>query len=148
MIKVCVLGDSGVGKTSLIDRLSGSEFELMYTPTTEIYNTEINFNEHKFNLEEHPSSKVFNFIGTYDMAIIMFDTTSRNSYKNVNFWVAKFLTANKDKKYIIVGNKIDNVKDAEIIEGYFKGISVKDNIKCFDILEEILNKISDKRISE
>ena len=85
MIKVCVLGDSGVGKTSLIDRLSGSEFELMYTPTTEIYNTEINFNEHKFNLEEHPSSKVFNFIYTYDMAIIMFDTTSQNSYKNINF---------------------------------------------------------------
>ena len=123
--KLLLLGDGGVGKTTLRTRYMGK------TPSSSYYMTlgaDFSFKEfkyHDFNVRLHiwdiagqPQFKSISgaFYQGADGALILFDVTNKTSLKNVKNWLDKVLQKNKTGREIpivIIGNKIDTRKDSQ-----------------------------------
>merc|ERR1711862_958491 len=93
--KLVLVGDGGVGKTTFVKRHRTGEFERKYLATIGVevhplkFNT--NFGEITFSCWDTAGQEKFGGLrdGYYiqgKCAIIMFDVTSRQSYKNVPNW--------------------------------------------------------------
>jgi len=118
--KICVVGDGGVGKTSMVLRYCENSFKENYIMTIGS-----NFSTKQVNLPDHPNISVklqlwdlagqkhFSFVRPpfYRGAtgiVYVFDLTRRSSFANLNGWrieVEKVIGTGKP--YILVGNKLD-----------------------------------------
>ena len=139
--KAILLGDTGVGKTSLIKVTIGEKVEEneISTLTPSYIQKYYNIDKIKYAInlwdtagqEKYRSlSKLF-FKGT-DIAIIVYDITNKNSFTNLNNWIDAFKeNNNSDSKCIfgIVGNKSDMIKQQKIdeneAENYAKSLGIK-----------------------
>ncbi|KJZ76352.1 GTP-binding nuclear protein spi1 [Hirsutella minnesotensis 3608] len=113
--KLVIVGDGGVGKTTLMKRLS-SGFEARYIPTVGAEVHPIKFTTDKgqviFNTWNTAGQEKFGglkdgFFANSQCGIIMFDVTSRVSYKNVPMWYRDIIRICKEIPIILVGNKVD-----------------------------------------
>jgi small GTP-binding protein len=116
-VKILIIGDSGVGKSSFLSRYTDSKFNTNHIITMGI--------EFKYRLTTHYSNifqimlwdtsgqKIFShIIDTYlkglDGIIIMYDVTNRSSFINISKWMDKIkLNSNTSTNVILIGNKID-----------------------------------------
>ena len=120
--KIILLGDSNVGKTSLISKyLTGTVQDCpMPTLTTEfaIKLIEIDGGGYiKAQIWDTPGQEqyreiTFNHLKKFVGGIIVYDITKRNTFENVESWV-KILKekCEKDCVIILVGNKLDIVEN-------------------------------------
>ena len=127
LLKIIVLGDPAVGKTSLIKRLAENEFKEDYKPTlgVNIINKEMLFENQ--NLEknkaqvrvilvlwdvtgqiEYNISREKVFYGA-DGALLVYDITRSQTLQNIeDKWLNDFKKyAKQDGNYILIGNKLD-----------------------------------------
>ena len=115
--KIILIGDSGVGKTSLSLKAVKNEYEDFYTPTIgfEFYSFFIRINYYiiKLNIwdtcgQEVYKSLITSFYRNSSLAIIMYSINDRQSYINVESWLNEIKTAsNPDTKVFLIGNKCD-----------------------------------------
>jgi len=108
--RIIILGDKGVGKTSLIKRHSTGDF-------TEEYVTTKGNNMHSLKIQTNSGLVTLNIwdLELLDTAkncladafIIMFDVTNQDSYKNVNKWYQAAKLDNKNAPIVLCGNKVD-----------------------------------------
>lgn len=111
--KCALLGSGGVGKTTFIKRLGGEGFEVKYLPTTgvEISTFEtgagLEFNICDYSGQERYQGIDYDGIRDSDLIILMFDLTSKITYKSLDYYyrIAKELAP--DASIVICGNKID-----------------------------------------
>eukprot|EP00919_Chromeraceae_sp_WS-2016_P002866 GHVR01007075.1.p1 GENE.GHVR01007075.1~~GHVR01007075.1.p1 ORF type:complete len:234 (+),score=53.08 GHVR01007075.1:65-703(+) len=120
--KLVLVGDGGVGKTTLVKRHLTGEFEKKYIATLGVevvplvfYTTHGNI---KFNVWDTAGQEKFGGLrdGYYiqgECAIIMFDVTSRVTYKNVPNWYRDLVRVCETIPMVLVGNKVD-VKDRQV----------------------------------
>ena len=113
---VLVVGDGGVGKTTLINRLKGESFSPKYSPTSSYDITEIiNHNmQTKFVFYDIAGQEKYeNYIEsiirntTIHFVIYMFDATSKLSHRSLNSWMNKISNLCSTIPYTILCNKID-----------------------------------------
>ncbi len=145
-LNVALIGDSGVGKSTLLNRLTTGEFEKKYTPTLEQTDVILRFTckgadqktfdltmkvrDYGGQLKYSPPSPMFS--ENCDAAIVMFDVTNESTYQNVKFWTNKFFLEKPEAPTVVCGNKVD-VKDRRVrpdsISGhqYYCDISAKSN---------------------
>lgn len=114
--KVILVGDAGVGKTTFIKRHRTGEFEKRYIATiaAEVHKLKFHTNNGTivFDLWDCAGDDRFAGLGEgyytgADAAIIMFDVTNKNSYKNLDKW---YQSIKKKRGYIpivICGNKVE-----------------------------------------
>ena len=116
-IKVILLGDSGVGKTNLINIVTGKEFN--ENENVSIANSlskkiiKLNENEYKINLWDTIGQEKFRqltklFYYNSKIVIFVYDITSRESFNSLPNWVKEVeeIIGNDIIKGLI-GNKID-----------------------------------------
>ena len=107
--KILILGDGGVGKTSLINNYLFNTFEEKYIPT---YNNINILQNNKYIFYDYPGQEKYSThdinLSYIDICIIMYDITNKLSYKNIEFWKQKVQNLCDDIPTIIVGNKIDS----------------------------------------
>lgn len=120
--KVIVVGDGGVGKTTFIKRHLTGEFEKKYNATIGVEVHPIRFFTNRgvvcFNVWDTAGQEQFGGLkdGYYiggQSAIIMFDVTSRITYKNVPRWHRDIFRICDAIPIVLVGNKVD-VKDRKV----------------------------------
>ncbi|KAF4659804.1 serine/threonine protein kinase Ran1 [Perkinsus olseni] len=120
--KLLLVGDGGVGKTTLVKRHLTGEFEKKYIPTlgVEVHPLKFmtNCGEIIFNVWDTAGQEKFGGLrdGYYiqgQCAIIMFDVTSRITYKNVPNWHRDIVRVCENIPIVLVGNKVD-VKDRQV----------------------------------
>mmetsp|Transcript_86600 Transcript_86600/g.136654 ORF Transcript_86600/g.136654 Transcript_86600/m.136654 type:complete len:212 (+) Transcript_86600:60-695(+) len=120
--KLVLVGDGGVGKTTLVKRHLTGEFEKKYIPTlgVEVHPLKFctNCGPFTFNVWDTAGQERFGGlrVGYYiqaQCAIIMFDVTSRITYKNVPNWHRDIVRVCENIPIVLVGNKVD-VKDRQV----------------------------------
>mmetsp|Transcript_86599 Transcript_86599/g.136652 ORF Transcript_86599/g.136652 Transcript_86599/m.136652 type:complete len:210 (+) Transcript_86599:60-689(+) len=118
--KLVLVGDGGVGKTTLVKRHLTGEFEKKYIPTlgVEVHPLKFctNCGPFTFNVWEtfaHERSFRDGYYIQAQCAIIMFDVTSRITYKNVPNWHRDIVRVCENIPIVLVGNKVD-VKDRQV----------------------------------
>lgn len=120
--KLILVGDGGVGKTTFVKRHLTGEFEKKYIPTlgVEVHplKFQTNYGKTQFNVWDTAGQEKFGGLrdGYYiksDCAIIMFDVSSRITYKNVPNWYRDICRVCEVIPMVLVGNKVD-VKDRQV----------------------------------
>jgi small GTP-binding protein len=132
-MKILLLGDAGVGKTSFIRALMNGDFITKYIPTYEYhkYSLIINKNTYTFidTCGQHKNCEYSSIIqdNHIDYVIIMYDINSLISFKNINLW-EKHIP--KNIPFLIIGNKSDikNIIDSHYISISTKRLSNIDNV--------------------
>ena len=115
-INLLLIGSGGVGKSSLIRKLLTGRFKEKYDATigAKVYELVLNTSngEVTINVWDTAGQEKFGSLrDTYytkaDMAIIMFDLTSRTTYNNIPQWHRDITNVKPDIPIVIVGNKLD-----------------------------------------
>eukprot|EP00928_Gymnodinium_smaydae_P002832 TRINITY_DN11034_c0_g1_i1.p1 TRINITY_DN11034_c0_g1~~TRINITY_DN11034_c0_g1_i1.p1 ORF type:complete len:254 (+),score=25.93 TRINITY_DN11034_c0_g1_i1:49-810(+) len=120
--KLVLVGDGGVGKTTLVKRHVSGEFTKKYVPTLGVEISQLRFETNcgpiVFNVWDTAGQEKFGglrdgyYVGSHG-AIIMFDVTSRITYQNVPKWFQDIQRACGSLPCVLVGNKVD-VKEREV----------------------------------
>lgn len=135
--KVCILGDEGVGKTSLIRRFTENKFEEDFTGQRRIHKTE----EIYVSIVEKglPRSDVIT-LNIWDLvddvtrnqalinakgALLVCDMADKNTLYPVEYWRNELHSKTGEVPVIVVGNKSDLVSETGISEENLKGMAGK-----------------------
>ncbi|CDF35794.1 small GTP-binding protein of Ran family [Chondrus crispus] len=120
--KVVLVGDGGVGKTTFVKRHISGEFEKRYLATmgVEVHPLKFftNFGPILMNVWDTAGQEKLGGLrdGYYiqgNAAIIMFDVTSRMTYKNVPQWHRDLVRVCENIPIVLCGNKVD-IKDRKV----------------------------------
>jgi len=138
--KLILVGDGGTGKTTFVKRHLTGEFEKKYVATlgVEVHplNFHTNYGQIVFNVWDTAGQEKFGGLrdGYYiqgKCAIIMFDVTSRVTYKSVANWHRDLVRVCENIPIVLCGNKVD-IKDRKV---KIKQITFhrKKNLQYYDI---------------
>eukprot|EP00761_Pharyngomonas_kirbyi_P011382 gb/GECH01011407.1/.p1 GENE.gb/GECH01011407.1/~~gb/GECH01011407.1/.p1 ORF type:complete len:218 (+),score=47.05 gb/GECH01011407.1/:1-654(+) len=120
--KLLLVGDGGVGKTTFVKRHKTGEFEKKYIATIGVEVSSLDFYTSMgpvvFNVWDTAGQEKFGGLrdGYYingQAAIIMFDVTSRPTYKNVPVWHKDIVRVCENIPVVLCGNKVD-VQDRKV----------------------------------
>ena len=174
-VKIILLGESGVGKTSIINRYLNDEFASDSLSTLGSYTSkkEITKNKTKYLLDiwdtsgqEQYHSITNLFINGSDIVILVYSIDSKTSFTGLNFWYNSVKEKLGNDNYIlaIVGSKSDLALEEQVSEeegkkfakeknAKFKLVSAKMDVKginnLFDsLLDEYIGSTNSKKESE
>ena len=125
-IKVIILGDSYVGKSSLINRLINNKFvELSSTLSIEYHTYIISINDYKIRMQlwdtagqEKYNSIISNYYKGTDVAIFVYSIDKQESFENIQMWFKHLKENNEDSLNILIGNKLDMEKEGARVVSY------------------------------
>ena len=160
-LKVILVGNSGVGKTNLINVLTGRKFEqsIMTTTISTYVEKKMEMGNKKYNLEIwdtagqekfHSLTKLF--IKESRIVLFVYNITDKNSFTEIKSWV-KIVKEVLDDKFVmgLAGNKkdlflkevINEVKGkekAKEIGAIFKLTSAKEGEGIHELMESLLKE--------
>ena len=161
-IKIILVGESGTGKTNLINTYFGKSFNINTESSIDLQNSiklfEINNTKCMINIwdtmgQEKYRSWTKSFFRETDIVIFVYDITSKKSFTELDYWVniviqeigkeAIFgLAANKNDLYLYEKVKL---KDGELyankINAIFASTSAKSDPLSFrDLIQKLLGK--------
>ena len=165
-IKVILIGESGTGKTSLINATMGLKFkDVLESTTTNSFSSKtitINNKEYVLNLWDTIGQEKFRsltkiFIKDSKIVILVYDITRKASFNELNFWLKMIQDILGDEPILgICGNKSDlfvkeQVKEEEVKKYSeeknipFKLTSAKNPMSFNKFLEDLVKKYLEKR---
>ena len=166
-IKIGLLGDSGVGKTNIINSILRVKFNEEEISTIISYKFEIKVilrKENKVKLivwdtsgQEGFRSLALKTIKNIDGIVLVFDVTNRKSFENISSWLNLIKEKTENKPHVILfGNKSDvekekwNITNQEIKQCVkrtkldFFEVSAKKNQGINEGLSYLTNNLYDK----
>lgn len=171
--KIVLLGESSVGKSSILERLQNNSFndnksstigaafvsKKIITTSNDLINLQI--------WDTAGQERFHNLTPLYyrnsNISIIVFDLDNLESFKKAEYWIIELTNYINDEidvqnmEIILVGNKLDLLKnekcefDDEVIKFIQKNpkivkyfkTSAKENIQIFELFDFIINNIND-----
>ncbi|MFX0048731.1 MAG: Rab family GTPase [Candidatus Hermodarchaeota archaeon] len=169
IIKICLLGEANVGKTSLVYRFIENKFRMNYKSTLGV-----NLLKKDTNFEEYGnvSAQIWDLGGQESFrslrklylegangALVIYDCTNRSSYEKLEDWILDFKEARGDEPLLLIGNKDDltdsiKVQESEGIElakshnMEFMPTSAKTGSNVESAFNEIIKRILKKKLEE
>ncbi|XP_063899976.1 uncharacterized protein LOC135119496 [Zophobas morio] len=161
LFKLLLIGDSGVGKTSILFRFSDDSFSPTFISTIgidfKIRTIQLDDKNIKLQIWDTAGQERFRTITTayYRGAmgiLLVYDVTSRGSFENITQWLSNIKShASENVEKIILANKCD-VEEREVSEEEGRALSeehgitlietsAKANINVYEAFEEIAKMI-------
>ena len=122
--KVIIIGDSGVGKSSLANKAIKNTFEAAYNATIgfDCFQFFVKINNKVVKLQvwdtcgqEAYQSLITNFYRNCSLAIMVYAINKKSTYDNLDEWLKELKTeSNPDAKIFLIGNKCDLEKQREV----------------------------------
>ena len=144
-IQLLVIGDSSVGKTSLITRYTNGTFKEEYLATVglDYYSKVEAINNQTINIklwdtagQERYKSLTQNYFRNAEGVLLTYDVTNSESFDNLKDWIGSIKTNMEGKNIflplIIVGNKIDMEDSREINKEDAEKFASDNNYKYFE----------------
>ena len=159
-IKLILLGETGVGKTSILQRFVNDEF-VDKSPSS--IGIDYNFKKMKYNNKTY-QIQIFDTAGQerfksliksyYNMGkgyLIVFDLSNNDSLNALKDWIEDVKENVEDPKFIILGNKDDLQKSKKLsddiikkqLENYKDVIYIKTSAKADTNIKETFEKMID-----
>ena len=140
--KIILVGNSSVGKTSLINRYMGFGFEEKYPCTI---NADFKIKSLSINEVIGAELTVWDTCGQEKYkaltrqyfkdahgVILLYDVTNEDSFKGLTSWLAEIRNnSNKDVSIVLVGNKID-LNDRKITKEVASEFAIKNGLFYFE----------------
>eukprot|EP00826_Nyctotherus_ovalis_P054358 TRINITY_DN7113_c0_g1_i6.p1 TRINITY_DN7113_c0_g1~~TRINITY_DN7113_c0_g1_i6.p1 ORF type:complete len:215 (-),score=43.59 TRINITY_DN7113_c0_g1_i6:118-762(-) len=163
--KVVLLGDAGVGKTSILNRFIFDKFDMVVVSTfiPGFYQKSVavpgGFSPMPLQIWDTAGQEIYHSTATFyykkaAAAVVVYDLTKKATFETAKSWIEEVRNVVSDDILIVlVGNKLDLLADQKVslatIEAYAKeaGInsilaSAKDNIGIKNIFEYIAQELS------
>ena len=164
LLKLVMIGDSGVGKTNILSRYINNEFSSITKATVgvEFFSTIIKKNNKLIKLQiwdtagqERYKSITSAYYKGAKGAFVVYDITKMKTFKNLDKWITELkANGNEDIYIILIGNKLDLEKNREVMTndvkrkaeelkvGYFETSAIDgSNIEhAFDVIVEEMSK--------
>ena len=141
IVKLLLLGDSSVGKTSIIIKYISNKFmdTNIATLGVDYMDKTVDYNNLKVFLqiwdtsgEEKFRSITRNFYRNADGLLVVFDLTCKESFNHVKNWINQAKEHKNDIKTILVGNKLDLEDEREVDKETALKFAEKNNLKYLE----------------
>uniref|UniRef100_T1JBV4 Ras-related protein Rab-7a n=1 Tax=Strigamia maritima TaxID=126957 RepID=T1JBV4_STRMM len=146
LLKVIILGDSGVGKTSLMNQYVNKKFSNQYKATIafDFLTKELMIDDRLVTMmiwgtagQERFQPLKVNFYRGADCCVLVFDVTLPSSFKSLDSWRDEFLiqASPRDPKnfpFVVLGNKIELETRAVSLKRAQGWCQSKNNIPYFE----------------
>ena len=122
--KILLLGDSAVGKTSLLTKYVNNTFQEQHIATIGVEYKDKYIIKNDFNIrlqiwdtagQERFHSISKNLYRGTNGVLFVYDITSKESFDNLKHWIKEFQDVEGDIKGVILGNKYD-LKEERVIQ--------------------------------
>lgn len=122
--KIIIIGDSGVGKSSLTLRATKNQFQEYYNATVgfEFFSLNLKMEESIIKLQmwdtcgqEIYRSLISSFYKNSSLAMIMYSIDNEESFRHLDYWIKEIKNnSSPNIKIILIGNKVD-LEDKRVI---------------------------------
>ena len=140
--KIMVLGESKVGKTSLIKRYTKDQFGGVYLTTVgmDFQDKIIEIEDKKVRLQvwdtagqERFRNVTKSYFQSSQGLLVVYDITDKESFEKINFWMENIKkNAPENAKLILVENKCDLANERKVSYEEGENYAKKFNIKFFE----------------
>jgi small GTP-binding protein len=144
-IKLIVVGEFAVGKTSLLSRYVYHEFDPIYRSSIGvdlvIRNVDITVNNLQYNVvcsfwdtagDERFRSLTMTYFRDCSIVLLVYDKTSKRSFRSLKTWLSDIeKQAPSDVLVVLVGNKLDMTDDIAVTETDGKNFAEENQIPFF-----------------
>jgi Ras-related protein Rab-1A len=144
IFKLIVIGNSGVGKSSILQRYIQKIFKESYSSTigVDFFMKSITIGDKSIKLQlwDTAGTEKFRSITTgyyrgADAAFVVFDLTSKSSFNNLNEWIEsyyKYSNPDVEKNVVLIGNKCDLIEERKVTEEEIETFIKDNNIIYFE----------------
>ena len=161
IFKLILIGNSGVGKSSIIQRYMKQTFEESYKctigvdflmKTLEIKNKTVKLQLWDTAGQEKYKSMVASYYRGANVALVVFDLTNHDSFDSLPLWIENYYKNGPEQKNIIlIGNKKDMVEERQVTQEEAELFSETNNMIYFetsakdgDNIEYVFNYTAEK----
>lgn len=164
LLKVVVLGDAGVGKTSVVKQYVNETFDEHYKPTigADFLTKDVHLpNRRALKLQlwdtagqERFRSMAVSFYRGADACVLVYDICDEKSFENLDMWMKEFLqncgveNEEEDFPFVVLGNKADLTEKKKVSTASAEAwCSSKNNVSFFEtsaLSKKNLNEAFDK----
>lgn len=141
IVKICLLGEANVGKTSLVYRFIENKFRDNYKSTlgVNLLKKDMDITDYGevscqiWDLGGQESFKSLRklYLEGANGALIIYDMTKRKTFEKLNEWTQSFRTARGQEPMLLIGNKSDLKENIKVNEEEAKVFSDQNNISDF-----------------
>ena len=138
--KIIFVGDAGVGKTSIINRIVDNPFKDTYEMSigVDFMSKNLNYKGQNIKLllwdsagQEKYKGLIPSYVRNSSIVFIVYDITSKTSFNNVSSWIT-FIKSIENTTLVLCGNKIDlTTREVEKSEG--EQFAQKEGISFFEV---------------
>lgn len=149
-MKIVMLGESGVGKTCILEKYISESFSNTKATDHACFKTHLITTpdkKHKIKqiLWDTAGQEVYRSLASFyyrdaDCVVLVYDITSERSFKELEYWIQQVKMKGKRNAILtIVGNKIDKANDEQVKESVAKAFAKENNATHFltSALEDI-----------
>ena len=153
IFKVLLLGNSDVGKSSLLLRFVDSVWNDAFVPTIgvdfKVKTLDINNQKVKMQIWDTAGQERFRtVVSTYFRGahgiLLLYDVTNKDSFKNLESWLIEIEKNAKEKVLkILIGNKCDLTEDREISEEEGKAFALRNGMEFMETSAKMNTNVSE-----
>ena len=153
--KIIFVGDAGVGKTTIINRINDNEFQSAYDATigVDFWPKKINFRGNEITLQiwdtagqERYRGLIPSYVRNSSIVFIVFDITNRKTFESIPKWIELIKSIEKNNILVLIGNKEDLKEKREVKKKEGEDLAKENEMHYYELSAKNYNNNDIKKI--